>query len=175
MPPEVLAVAALLLILLGLTAYLWARRRWATSGLPRGRLVYGDTGKWERTQSPLYSRRHRLTGRPDYLVRAGKAFIPVEVKSGAAPTEPYEGHLLQLAAYCLLVEEEFGARPPHGLLHYDNATLEIPNNEALRSRLLHTLDAMREARAHGSADRDHEIPQKCARCGQRENCEQRLA
>ena len=174
MPPELLAIVALLLLFLGLVAYLWARRRWASAGLPRGRLIYGDTGKWERTQSPLHSRRHRLTGRPDYLVRAGKTFVPVEVKSGAAPAEPYEGHVLQLAAYCLLVEEEFGARPPHGLLHYDNATLEIPYDAVLQNRLLQMLDAMRQARARGSADRNHEIPQKCLRCGQRENCEQRL-
>lgn len=174
MPREILAIAALFLLLLGAAAYLWAQRRWTSAGLPRGRLVYGDTGKWERTQAPLYSRRHHLTGRPDYLVKEGKVRIPIEVKSGAAPVEPYEGHVLQLAAYCLLVEEEFGERPPHGLLHYDNATLQIPNDAALQRRLLQTLDAMRQARAHGGADRNHETPQKCLRCGQRENCEQRL-
>lgn len=168
-------IVALVLLAVGLGMWFWARGQWKKAGLPRGRLVYGDTGRWERTREPLYSQRYGLTGRPDYLVRAGKARVPVEVKSGQAPAEPYESHVLQLAAYCLLAEEEFGARPPYGLLRYDNATLQIPYNEALRRRLLDTLGAMREARAQGSADRDHQTPQKCLRCGQRENCDQRLA
>ena len=172
--PAVFVWIAVLLLLLGLLAALWARRRWASAGLPRGRLVYSDTGAWQRPEAPLYSRRYRMTGRPDYLVRTGKTLVPVEVKSVVAPAEPYDGHVLQLAAYCLLVEEEFGVRPPHGLLRYADATLEIPYDAALRRRLIQTLDAMRDARSAGSADRDHDSPQKCLRCGQRENCEQRL-
>jgi len=162
------------LLLLGLAVLLWTRRRWASSGLPHGRIVYSDTGAWERVQEPLYSRRHRLTGRPDYLVQAGETVVPVEVKSGRAPSEPYPGHLLQLAAYCLLVEEQFGARPPHGLIHYDDATFQIPFDRPLRRQLLDTLDEMRQAYSRGWADRDHDSPQKCLRCGQRDNCDQRL-
>ncbi len=175
MSTPLVAVAALILLLVGLVVWLWARRQWASAGLPRGRLVYGDTGRWERTREPLYSRRYHLTGRPDYLVRVGNARVPVEVKSGQAPPEPHESHVLQLAAYCLLVEEEFGVRPPYGLLRYDNATIRIPYNESLQRRLLDTLAAMREARAQGDARRDHQMPQKCLRCGQRDNCDQRLA
>lgn len=172
MAAPLIAVAVLLL---GVAVWAWARHQRASAGLPRGRLVYGDTGRWERTREPLYSRRYQLTGRPDYLVRVGNTRVPVEVKSGQSPAEPYEGHVLQLAAYCLLVEEEFGVRPSYGLLRYDDATLQIPYDTPLRRRLLDTLEAMRQARARGSADRNHEVPQKCLRCGQRENCEQRLA
>lgn len=172
MSMPLIAVAALLL---GVAVWVWARRQWASAGLPRGRLVYGDTGRWERTRDPLYSHRYQLTGRPDYLVRVGSARVPVEVKSGRAPAEPYEGHVLQLAAYCLLAEEEFGVRPSYGLLRYDDATLQIPYDKPLRRRVLDTLEAMRQARARGSADRNHATPQKCLRCGQRENCGQRLA
>lgn len=163
------------LLLLGLAAVLWARRRWASAGLPRGRVVYSDTGAWEPVREPLYSRRHRLTGKPDYLVQTRDAVVPVEVKSGAAPPEPYPGHRLQLAAYCLLVEEHFGARPPYGLIRYDDATVQIPFDRQLRHHLLDTLNEMRQARCLASADRDHDSPQKCLRCGQRENCDQRLA
>jgi len=163
------------LLLLGLAALLWARRRWASSGLPRGKVVYSDMGAWERVREPLYSRQHRLTGKPDYLVQTRDAIVPVEVKSGAAPSEPYPGHLLQLAAYCLLVEEHFGTRPPWGLIHYDDATVQIPFDAPLRRRLLDTLDEMRRAGSRASVDRDHDSPQKCLRCGQRANCSQRLA
>jgi CRISPR-associated exonuclease Cas4 len=80
-----------------------------------------------------------------------------------------------LAAYCLLVEEEFGTPPPYGLIHYDDATIRIPFDRQLRRFLLDTLDEMRGARTLASVDRDHDSPQKCLRCGQRANCSQRLA
>ncbi|MGD2039631.1 MAG: CRISPR-associated protein Cas4, partial [Anaerolineae bacterium] len=54
-----------------------ARRQ---TGLPRGRVAYVDTGAWQRCERPLFSNRHRLTGRPDYLVACGDELIPVEVK-----------------------------------------------------------------------------------------------
>ena len=54
---------------------------------------------------PLYASGANLAGKPDYLVRRWRYVLPVEVKSGPAPAEPYRSHVLQLAAYCLLVEE----------------------------------------------------------------------
>jgi len=80
----------------------WARQQ--QSGLPPGRLIYVDTGAWNRCERSLFSNEHRLTGRPDYLVTGREGIVPVEVKSGAAPAAPYAAHVLQLAAYCLLVE-----------------------------------------------------------------------
>ena len=51
----------------------------------------------------LYSTRHRLVGRPDQLVRAGRMLIPVEHKPRARRLQ--DSHILQLAAECLLVED----------------------------------------------------------------------
>ena len=98
--PFVLLVFAVLAFL----AWLLARHLQRASGLPRGRVVYADPGLWGKPEKPLFDAALGLTGKPDYLIRSGKSLIPVEVKSGWAPTAPYDSHVLQLAAYCLLVE-----------------------------------------------------------------------
>lgn len=145
------------------------------SGLPVGRVVYVDTGAWERCERPLFSNRYRLTGRPDYLVHSREGVIPVEVKSGAAPPQPYPAHLLQLAAYCLLVEEQEGCSPPHAILKYDDRAFEVDYVPALRQELVDTLDAIRRDLSARSVERSHEERGRCQNCGYRERCDQRLA
>jgi CRISPR-associated exonuclease Cas4 len=171
-------VAAALLVaalaLLGLAA--WLRRR---AGMPVGRLVYSDTGQWEEVPEPLYAPSVNLAGRPDYLVRRWRHLIPVEVKSTAVPGEPYRSHVLQLAAYCLLVEEAYEQRPPYGLLHYAPAdgqerTFAVRYTRALERELLDTMEWMREDWRHRRADRDHDDPARCRSCSYAEHCEQRL-
>jgi hypothetical protein len=44
--------------------------------------------------------------------------------------QPYEGEILQLAAYCLLVEERFGKPVRRGQLLYQNRSLEVNQNTA---------------------------------------------
>jgi CRISPR-associated exonuclease Cas4 len=145
------------------------------AGLPVGRVTYVDTGAWDRCERPLFSNRHRLTGRPDYLVSTREGVIPVEVKSGAAPEQPYPAHILQLAAYCLLVEEQESRLPPHGILKYDDRAFEIDYTPGLRAELLETLDAIRHDLHARHVDRSHDDPGRCRGCGYRERCDQRLA
>lgn len=145
-----------------------------STGLPRGQVIYADTDAWEEVHEPLISRRYGLVGRPDYLVQVqegGQRYpIPVEVKRAAAPPEPYPGHVLQLAAYCLLVEDTYRVRPPYGLLHYANRTLRIPFTDELRRAVLDTAAAIRAARRAPNVDRDHQDPARCRACGYRQAC-----
>jgi CRISPR-associated exonuclease Cas4 len=145
------------------------------SGLPVGHITYADTGAWDRCERPLFSNRHRLTGRPDYLVRARDGIVPVEVKSGAAPSQPYPAHVLQLAAYCLLVEEQEGRLPPYGILKYDDRAFEVAYTPGLRAQLLETLDAIRRDLHARSVDRSHDDAARCRGCGYRDQCDRRLA
>jgi CRISPR-associated exonuclease Cas4 len=171
-----LAVVALLLLLLGWASMRRAGRLREESGLPVGRLIYADGFQtdWHPPAEPLYSARYRLVGKPDYLVRTGGKIIPVEVKSATAPEIPYLGHVLQLAAYCLLVEETSGQTPPHGLLKYTDALYEIDFTAELRAELLDTLADMRRARLARNVARNHGQPNKCARCGFRHGCDEAL-
>lgn len=159
---------------LGLWLLIRATKARRATGLPVGRVAYVDTGAWDRCERALFSRQYRLTGRPDYLVRSGECTVPVEVKSGVAPRQPYPAHLLQLAAYCLLVEEQEGRTPPYGILKYDDRAFEVDYTPELRARLLVTLDAMR-AGLHTEVRRDHREPGRCQACGYRDHCSQRLA
>jgi CRISPR-associated exonuclease Cas4 len=168
-------VALILLLLLVGAVLLWlARRLRARSGLPAGRVVAADVGPWRRLDRPLFSRRHGLTGRPDYVVADGADLIPVEVKSARAPARPYASHVLQLAAYCLLVAETSGRRPPYGILRYADRTFQIPYTRELEEQLLEVLEAMREDLAAGDAPRRHQDPRRCAACGYREVCDEAL-
>ena len=165
---------ALLLLLVGAVLLWLARRLRARSGLPAGRVVAADVGPWRRLDRPLFSRRYGLTGRPDYVVADGVDLIPVEVKSARAPARPYPSHVLQLAAYCLLVAETSGRRPPYGILRYADRTFQIPYTQELEEQLLEVLEAMREDLAAGDAPRRHQDPRRCAACGYREVCDEAL-
>jgi CRISPR-associated exonuclease Cas4 len=170
----VVIALALFLLLVGAVLLWLARRLRARSGLPAGRVVAADVGPWRRLDRPLFSRRHGLTGRPDYVVADGADLIPVEVKSARAPARPYASHVLQLAAYCLLVAETSGRRPPYGILRYADRTFQIPYTRELEEQLLEVLEAMREDLAAGDAPRRHQDPRRCAACGYREVCEEAL-
>jgi CRISPR-associated exonuclease Cas4 len=172
--PLALFLLALVLGGLGLWLLLRASAGRKAAGLPVGRVTYADTGAWDRCEQPLFSRAQRLAGRPDYLVRSGAAVVPVEVKSGLAPRQPYAAHLLQLAAYCLLVEEQEGRAPPYGILKYEDQAFEIAYTPALRAELLAALAAMRRGLGADNVNRSHEQPERCRGCGYREQCDQRL-
>jgi CRISPR-associated exonuclease Cas4 len=165
---------ALGLFLFALIFFWLAARQRKEVGLPGGRIIYADTRAWGPVEKPLFDPELHLTGKPDYLVELGNAIIPVEVKSGRAPTEPYDSHIYQLAAYCRLVEHTFGKRPPYGILHYANQTFAIDYTPALEAALGEVLAEMRAQEWRGEADRSHDQPGRCARCGYRSHCDQRL-
>ena len=165
----------ILLFLCGLL-FLWLGRRGrARSGLPAGRVVFSDTSGWKRLQQPLFARTYQLTGKPDYLVAEGSRLVPVEVKSGRAPEQPYPSHVLQLAAYCLLVEDCYDRRPSRGIIQYADRAFEVDYTPELRDELLSTLDEMRADLASGDAERNHEEPRRCHGCGYLDQCDQGLA
>ena len=165
---------ALLLTLLGGLLLWLGRRQRQSSGLPVGSVLYRDTGEWQETERPLRSRRYGLVGRPDYLVqtreRGRRYVVPVEVKSRRRPAQPYASHILQLATYCLLVEENFEAAPPYGLLRYADATLRIDYTDELRRRVLDTAAEIRQARRAPDVRRSHDERRRCTACGYRSAC-----
>jgi CRISPR-associated exonuclease Cas4 len=185
-----LALAFILLLLTAAGAWLAARRGARRSGLPEGRVVYSDTGapvgriapvtlneRGERQEKPLVSHRYGLTGRPDYLVRTDDGIVPVEAKSARCPANgvPYESHLMQLASYCLLVEETTGAGVPFGVIRYRDRQLRVDYTDELRAALLALLEEMREARRLADVHRSHDETARCAACSYREICAESLA
>ncbi len=144
------------------------------AGLPGGRVIYTDTRAWNKVEKPLYSAAYKLTGRPDYLVEQNGRLIPVEVKSGRTPEAPYDSHIYQLAAYCLLVDKVMGKRPPYGVIHYTERDFAVDYTADLENALLDMLAEMRRDETREEVDRSHESHARCAHCGFRNICDQKL-
>lgn len=161
-------------ILAGLLLLWLGQRTQQQTGLPVGEVIYSDTGAWQKVEEPLISRRYGLVGKPDYLVqvteRQQRILIPVEVKSRKRPPALYENHVLQLATYCLLVEEKFKITPPYGLHHYADATLKIAFTDQLRDQVIAAADAIRQARSATDVLRSHREPGRCQHCGYLHAC-----
>ncbi len=165
---------AIFLLLLAFVLLLVSGAQRRSAGLPGGRIIYTDTRGWGKLEKPLYDAELGLTGKPDYLVQKGAMLIPVEVKTGRTPDAPYDTHIFQLAAYCLLVEKTRGVRPTHGILHYPRADFAVDYTPALESALLDLLAQIRIDEKRREVKRSHEDERRCLHCGYREACDQRL-
>jgi len=170
---------SLLLLLIALFLFRQARKKRQAVGLPGGRVIYSDMRGWGPSEKPLYDAALGLTGKPDYLVEKNGMIIPVEVKTSHRGNEIYDSHIYQLAAYCLLVQRTLGKRPTYGILHYsDNTgsgrTYAIDYTPQLESDVLELVAEMRTLESRKEIQRSHDSPARCARCGYRSLCEQRL-
>lgn len=147
-----LTVGLILLLLAGaLTILLWNERRTQRArlvmerqralGLPEGELVYEDAdGQGE----PLSSSEYPLVGKPDYVVRLpdGRP-VPVELKLNVQnATAPYSNHQVQVAAYCLILEDYFAQPPTHGVLRYADREFTVEYTPAMRRKVIRLLGQM---------------------------------
>lgn len=162
------------LLAIALVFFWLSSRTRRSAGLPGGRVIYTDTRTWGPVEKPLYDRALGLTGKPDYLVEKNGQIIPVEVKSGRAPDAPYDSHIYQLAAYCILVERELGSRPPYGIIHYEDRDFAVDYTHDLENAVLDILAEMRRDERREEVNRSHVIPARCAKCGYRNVCEEKL-
>jgi CRISPR-associated exonuclease Cas4 len=110
-------------------------------GLPEGELVYEDA---DGQGLLLFSSGYPLVGKPDYVVQlADGRLVPVELKlSVHNTTEPYKNHILQLAAYCLILEEYSDLPPTHGILRYADRDFTVDYTPTLRRRVLRLIEEM---------------------------------
>lgn len=111
------------IVLLGLVLIYLINRQQKGFGVLNSKIIYSDTDL--KPGKIFYSKRIKLCGKPDYLIKDNGIFIPVEIKTGKTPEVPYENHTMQLMAYCFLVEENFGIRPPGGYIKYPEKEFKI--------------------------------------------------
>jgi len=168
-------IAGLLTLLVAFILFFISGRQRRASGLPSGRVIYSDTRAWGKLEKPLFDKNLGLTGKPDYLIEQNGKIIPVEVKTGRTPELPYDSHIFQTAAYCLLVQKTYGKRPPHGIIHYPGRDFAVDYTSDLENALLDLIADMRRSEHHGDVARSHEDGQRCRRCGFREVCDEKLA
>jgi len=166
---------ALLLFILAIVFFWQSNRQQKQAGLPGGRVIYTDTRAWGEVEKPLFSQELGLTGKPDYLVEQNGRIIPVEVKTGRTPEAPYDSHIFQVAAYCLLVEKTYGKRPPYGIIHYPNRDFAVDYTPALESSLLDLLAELKRDETRTNVPRSHDDAARCRKCGFKKVCDQSLA
>ena|ERR1035438_6244690 len=165
---------AIALLITALLLLLRNRRHRALGGLPSGEIVYSDTAAEDAPI--LESWRYRLRGKPDSLVRTASGdIIPIERKSGPAPSRPYDGDLAQATAYCILVEEHHGRKPPFMRIQYADRYIDEPYTIERKQSVLQLCEEIRRARRASSVNRSHQTSRKCRNCSQRQNCDQALS
>ncbi len=127
-------------------------------------------------EAPIYrSERYGLSGKPDYVLQEGGELVPVEMKSGRTPKGPLFSHIVQVAAYCLLLEDHTGKKVNRGVLKYSEAEFDVEFDENLRQIVLTKVEEMHRTLEEGEAHRNHNRPGKCQSCSRRDICPERLA
>ncbi|HEU5374210.1 MAG TPA: CRISPR-associated protein Cas4 [Ktedonobacteraceae bacterium] len=132
-------------------------------GLPEGELVYEDAdGEGE----PLSSSEYPLVGKPDYVVQLpdGRP-VPIELKLNVHDaTAPYSNHQVQLAAYCLILEDYFPQAPTHGLLRYADREFTIEYTPAMRKKVIRLLTQMAQCSQQEPPPLARQRVAKCRAC-----------
>jgi len=67
---------------------------------------------------------------------------------------------------------------PYGLVRYPQAVFRVDFTKELRRTLIHTIQSMqadKKKEGENAVSRSHEDPGRCARCGLRQVCNQRLS
>jgi CRISPR-associated exonuclease Cas4 len=145
----------------------------AEQGIKAGEVKYVDTREKDKRSEVLMSDIHNVSGRPDYILKINNRSIPVEIKTGRVPKGPLFSHIIQLACYLLIIENNYGT-PPYGILRYGDREHKIEYTEELRRTLLEKIAEMRNALRSGDAHRNHRRPGKCRSCSRRAKCPERL-
>lgn len=161
--------AALAFALIGLALTVWALRALSARRRDRawGSLVAVDAGRGVT----LRSGRYRLVGRPDELRRRPDGrLVPVEIKSRTTPPRgPAPSHVVQVRAYCLLVEESTGRAPPYGILRYSDQEFRVGWDAEARRELLAVWEELeRPYDGHATPS-----PGRCAHCPWVDVCDAR--
>lgn len=160
-------------ILIGVWLLVAVTRSAERHRIPIRKIRYDDTGAARQAPRPLYDPELDLAGKPDYILETRDGLVPVEVKSGATPREPLPGHVLQLLAYCYLIDVTTGRAPSRGILRYPASSFEISYTIREREQLRVVVEAIRCAGADGYP-RSHDNPGRCRRCGYESICDASL-
>ena len=163
-----LLIVALALGILILNEHRYRRERLLAErhralGLPEGELVYEDAdGEGE----PLSSSAYPLVGKPDYIVQLpdGRP-VPIELKLGVHDaTIPHSNHSIQVASYCLILEDYFVQAPTHGILRYADREFTIEYTPALRRKVIKLLTEMERCSEHQPPPLAKQRLAKCRAC-----------
>ena len=138
----------ILLFCFGVLLLLYFLKQKETFGVLNGKRIYQDTK--EKPGVVLYAKSIPLCGKPDYLLQEQNNIFPVEVKTGKTPNYPYENHVMQLMAYCFLVEECYGKAVLGGYLRYPSAEFKLAYTEEARQSIIQVVNEIMDAKRNNT-------------------------
>jgi len=115
-----------------------------------------------------------IAGKPDYITENNNHLIPVEFKSGNH-SYPLKNHVMQLAAYCQLIEDNYNDFVPFGVIVYNSKSeFKIPFNPKTRYDLENTIKKMRYDLRTGNISLNHNDPNRCKACSMKKHCDKKI-
>lgn len=133
-------------------------------------IVYiGRNRKGEEISSEKYG----IRGTPDYIIKINEDYIPIEEKTSNLKSPPFH-HVIQLTAYCMLVEDKYKKTPPYGILRYKEKEFKVPYEERWKKKTLELKENILRDIEKEEAHRNHDNKKKCENCLRREFCPERL-
>jgi len=173
-----LILGALLALVVGALLLRQSQLRRLEMGLPHGEVFSQDHIGQPMRARLLLSRRYGIRGTPDCLIRTPDGIVPVELKQSTRPPSGqgvYPNHMVQVLAYCLLVEENYREPAPYGLVLYGgNEARKVYLTEDHLAWLTGVIGELRHARSGGERSRSHQQSGRCLGCGLRQKCNQAL-
>ena len=132
-------------------------------GLPDGKLVYEDA---DGLGEALTSRDYPLAGKPDYVVQLSDGRpVPVELKLNVYDASaPFSNHVVQVAAYCLILEDYFEQPPTHGIVRYADCEFTVEYTPALRKKVIRLLTEMAKCSEQQRPPLKSQVAKKCRSC-----------
>lgn len=134
--------------------------------------MYGDD-LWEnltpkiKTEIRINSTKLRLKGIIDRIEVHKDEIIPFELKTGKAPaTGVWPGHRIQVGAYALLAEEQFGVKIKRGFINYlDSRSIRpVSINPFLKAEIHEAKDSVI------SLLENKQLPEHCSNKGKCRSC-----
>jgi CRISPR-associated protein Cas4 len=134
---------------------------------------------WEaltpKIESEMYVKSDKLglKGKIDRVEKFDDKIIPVELKTGSAPKEGvWEGHLIQIGAYIMLLEENFNMEIDTGKVIYLNEKIarNVKVNPFLRDDILKLVSEVKRVVEKKELPDFTSNRNKCDSCGLRKEC-----
>lgn len=126
-----------------------------------------------KSELKIISENLNLIGKIDQLEIHKEMIIPVELKTGSSPTEGiWPSHRVQVAAYALLLEEQYSQKVNQGSVFYldQNIRRTLVINPFMKEEVI---ELRKEVEALLSSKQPPEFAEnqnKCSKCGLKEHC-----
>ncbi|HLD88767.1 MAG TPA: PD-(D/E)XK nuclease family protein [Candidatus Nanoarchaeia archaeon] len=99
------------------------------------------------SEKEIVSKHYELKGIIDRIEVFNDSFVPVEFKTGKTPREGvWQGNKVQIAAYCMLVDDFFGRKTRKGFVHYldSDEIRPVVMNPFLKAEIIELRDKIKD-------------------------------